>query len=188
MSDPFIEISDYWLSITRRAYPLRGHGKWMLHSEGPHRLYQLLREEMLAGGLAEACSLKTRAEPRPGTDAVYLYSAPYTDREAVLGLAEELRKLDRTQDLGLVGPLYYKTDLHNSWGETLSRPGDGYHELLHSQNWIYQYKERGLVVNAAIEALHRALENPPENADPEFLLIRSLLPEYAFAGEERPKQ
>jgi hypothetical protein len=36
-------------------------------------------------------------------------------------------------------------------------------------------------VNAAIQALHQALENPPENADPEFLIIRSLLPEELFA-------
>jgi hypothetical protein len=58
---------------------------------------------------------------------------------------------------------------------------DGYYELLHKNNWIYRYEKEVLVVNAAIQALHQALENPPENADPEFLIIRSLLPEELFA-------
>ena len=41
-----------------------------------------------------------------------------------------------------------------------------------------------MVVNAAIEALHNALENPPEDIDQEFAIIRSLLPEELFAGKE----
>ena len=183
---PFSELSDYWLSITRKEYPLRGFGKWMLFTEEPHRLYQILRELLLAGALPAAYSMKTKAEPLPqgaGTGDVYVHSAPYTDQELVLQLAEELRELDGVHGFQLVGPLTFKTDLHNTWGGTLSRPGDGYHELLHEKDWLYSYEGGVLVVNAAILALHQALEDPPENADPEFLIIRSMLSEELFAGE-----
>ena len=81
----------------------------------------------------------------------------------------------------LVQPLLFITDLHNTWCETLSRPGDGYHELLKEKNWIYKYQDGDLVINAAIQALHQAMENPPDNADPEFLIIRSMLPGEVFA-------
>jgi len=40
-----------------------------------------------------------------------------------------------------------------------------------------------LVVNGVIQALHKAMEDPPENADTEFLIIRSMLPEEVFAGD-----
>ncbi len=80
-------------------------------------------------------------------------------------------------------PLIFTSDLHNTWKETRSRPGDGYHELLHKNYWLYRYQDGKLIVNAVIQALHQALENPPENADPEFLIIRSLLPEEVFANE-----
>jgi hypothetical protein len=85
----------------------------------------------------------------------------------------------------LAGQLTFKTDLHNTWGETLSRPGEGYHELLKEKYWIYKYENGKLVVNAAIQALHKAMENPPENADPEFAIIRSTLPGELFAGSGR---
>jgi len=35
---PFIELSNYWFSITRKDYPTRGFGKWTLFSEEPHWL------------------------------------------------------------------------------------------------------------------------------------------------------
>ena len=50
-SDPFIELDDYWLSITRKDFPTRGFGKWRLYTEEPHRLYQILRNSLLDGGL-----------------------------------------------------------------------------------------------------------------------------------------
>ena len=68
------------------------------------------------------------------------------------------------------------------------RTGDGYHELLKEKNWIYKYQDGDLVINAAIQALHQAMENPPENVDPEFLIIRSMLPEEVFARESRSKK
>jgi len=33
-----------------------------------------------------------------------------------------------------------------------------------------------------------ALENPPENADAEFIIIRTMLPEELFAGFENPQR
>jgi hypothetical protein len=182
---PFSELSDYWLSITRKDYPFRGFGKWILSAEEPHRLYQILREMLLAGALPAAYSMKTKAEPAQGAKAgdVYIHTAPYTDQERVLQLAEELRELDGKHQFNLTGPLLFKTDLHNTWEFTISRPGDGYHELLQEQNWLYKYQDGKLIVNAAIQALHQALEDPPLNADQEFLIIRSLLPEELFAGE-----
>jgi len=100
----------------------------------------------------------------------------------------QLRELDGAHQFQLVRPLIFTTDLHNTWKETLSCPGDGYHELLHKNNWIYRFESGVLVVNAAIQALHQALENPPENADPEFIIIWSMLPEELFAGFENPQQ
>jgi len=82
-----------------------------------------------------------------------------------------------------VRPLTFKTDLHNTWCETLSLPGDGYHEMLKKQNWIYKYENGKLVVNGVIQALHKAMEEPPENADTEFAIIRSMLPEEVFARD-----
>jgi hypothetical protein len=180
-SSDFILLSDYWFSITRKDYPARGYGKWILFTEEPHRLYRILEELLKSGALAEAYSMKTKAKPSEGVGKVYLYSAPYTDQDKLLRLAEELRELDGIHKLKLVRPLIFTTDLHNTWKETLARPGDGYYELLHKYNWIYKYSDGKLGVNAAIQALHQALENPPENADPEFLIIRSLLPEVLFA-------
>jgi hypothetical protein len=58
---------------------------------------------------------------------------------------------------------------------------DGYYELLQEQNWIYRYEGGVLIVNDAIQALHQALEDPPENADPEFAIIRSMLPGVVFS-------
>ena len=182
-SDQFIELEDYWLSLTRQDYPGRGFGKWSLFTEQPHRLYRILEEVLKSGALRDATSMKTRTEPAEDAKVgkVYVYSAPYTDQEKLLRLAEELRELDGAHQFQLVRPLIFTTDLHNTWKETLSRPGDGYHELLHKNNWLYKYQNGELVINAAIDALHRALENPPQNADPEFLIIRSMLPEELFS-------
>ena len=130
-SSEFIELENYWLSITRRDYFPRGFGKWMLYNKKPHRLYQILREELLAGALSDASSIKTRADrPAGEVGGVFIYTAPYTDQQRVLRLAEELRELDKGHQFRLVRPLLFITDLHNTWAETLSRPGDGYHELL----------------------------------------------------------
>ena len=60
----FIELSDYWLSITREDYALRGYGKWILYTDTPHKLFGFLKEEMFKGGLADAFSIKTLAEPK----------------------------------------------------------------------------------------------------------------------------
>lgn len=189
-SDPFIELSDYWLSITRKDYPFRGFGKWSLFSEEPHRLYRILEDLLKSRALGDAYSMKTRSESAEGAKAgkVYLYSAPYTDQEKLLRLAEELRELDGVHGFQLVRPLIFTTDLHNTWKETLSRPVDGYFELLHKYNWIYKYQDGKLVVNAAIQALHQAMEDPPENVDPEFAIIRSTLPGELFAGSGRLKE
>ena len=181
-SDQFIELTDFWLSITRQDYPNRGFGKWSLFTEEPQHLYRILEGLLKSGALGDTYSMKTRTEPREGLEKVYLHSAPYTDQEKLLRLAEELRELDGVHKFQLVRPLIFTTDLHNTWKETLSRPGDGYHELLHKNNWLYRYEGGVLVVNAIIQALHQALENPPDNADPEFAIIRSLLPELVFAG------
>ena len=182
-TSPFLEQEDYWTSITRRAEYPRGMGKWMLHTDQPQRLYGILREEFNAEKLAEAYSIKTKTEPPTEGGAVYIHSGPYTDQDRLLGLAEEIRELDGVHDLGLTGPLLYKSDLHNTWCESLTRPGDRYHALL-KRNWLYRYSGGELVVNAVIQALHQALENPPEDADREFLLIRSMLPDELFAGEK----
>jgi len=183
---PFIELSDYWLSISRKEFPSRGFGKWSLATEEPHRLYGILREELISGVLGDASSIKTKAKPPQGekVGAVYIHTAPYTDQEKVLRLAEELRDLDGKYVFHLARPLLFTTDLHNTWKEALSRPGDGYHELLHKYNWLYKFQNGELVVNAAIQALHQALEHPPANADPEFLIIRSMLPEELLAGNK----
>jgi hypothetical protein len=183
---PFLELSDFWLSVTRKDFSARGFGKWSLATEEPHRLYGILREALLVGALRDASSIKTKAEPPQGTiaGAVYLHTAPYTDTERVLRLAEELGELDGVHEFRLVRPLKFTTDLHNTWKEALSRPGDGYHELLHKNNWLYKFQNGELVTNAVIQALHQAMENPPKNADPEFLIIRSMLPEELFAGNK----
>ncbi len=68
-SEPFIELEDYWISITRKDYQIRGFGKWMLYAEEPHRLYQILREGLMTGALRDARSLKTKAEPPQGAKA-----------------------------------------------------------------------------------------------------------------------
>lgn len=186
-SSAFIELSDFWLSITRQDYPRRGFGKWSLFTEEPHRLYRILEKLMKSGALADAYSMKTRTEPREGVDKVYVYTAPYPDQEKTFRLAKELQELGGSHNFQLVRPMIFTTDLHNTWKETLARPGDGYYELLKKNNWIYKYTDNKLVANAVIQALHQALEEPPENADPAFLLIRSLLPGELFAGSERPK-
>jgi len=179
--DPFIEKEEHWLSITRRGSDSRGTGKWMLHTAEPHRLYHILSRSLREGRLPSASGLKTKAKESPEKGAVYVYTGPYTDQDCVLNLAEEIRAIHDVHDLRLTGPLLYKTDLHNTWCETLARPGDKYYQLL-KRNWLYRYKGGKLVVNAVIQALHRALENPPENADPEFLIIRSMLPDHLFAS------
>ena len=185
---PFIELNDYWLSITREDFPLQGFGKWMLYTDEPHQLFKILKDELIDGAFPDAFSIKTRSEPKKGAlGEVYLYTAPYTDREKVLRVAEQLGVLNVKYNFDLMAPLLFKTDLHNTWWRNVSALGDGYHELLEQQNWIYKYKSGKLFVNPAIEALHRALENPPEDADPAFLIIRSLLPEELFAGEDRKR-
>ena len=169
---PFIELNDYWLSITREDFALRGYGKWMLYTDEPHQLYKILKDELMGGALTDAFSIKTRAEPKEAAvGEVYIYTAPYTDREKVLRVAQELKELNEKYNFDLTRPLLFKTDLHNTWWRNVSRPGDGYHELLEQQIWIYKYKGGVLVVNAAIEALHQALEDPPENIDQEFAII-----------------
>ena len=181
MRDSFTELSDYWLSITRKEHPIRGYGKWMLLTGNPHRLYDILRDEMKNGALKEAFSVKTKVEPPKDRGAVYVHTALYTDQGKVTELAKELVEKDKIHDFQLTGPLLFKTDLHNTWCETLSRPGDGYHELL-KRNWLYKYEDGKLVINAEIQALHQAMEEPPQNAGPEFLIIRSLLADELFAG------
>lgn len=191
MANPIslIELNDYWLSITREDFARRGYGKWMLATDEPHQLYMILREELAAGELADASSIKTRQEPKKGAiGEVYIYTAPYTDKEKVLRVAEDLKRLNEKYNFALMRPLLFKTDLHNTWWRNVSRPGDGYHELLEQQNWIYKYQGGKLVVNAAIEALHKILENPPPDLDPEFAIIRSLLPEELFAGGDVSRQ
>jgi len=184
MTSAFIELSDFWISITRQGeYPL-GMGKWMLFTAAPNRLYEILRESMKGGKLESAYSLKTKTEQPDARGSVYVHTGPYTDQGLILMLAEELRGLIQDCDYQLTGPLLFKTDLHNTWAETLSRPGDGYYELL-KRNWIYRYKDGKLVVNAVIQAFHQAMEDPPENANPEFLIIRSMLPVELFAGKSK---
>ena len=53
--------------------------------------------------------------------------------------AEELGGLNQEYNFDLMGPLLFKTDLHNTWEFTLSRPGDGYHELLEQQNQLPKF-------------------------------------------------
>lgn len=180
--DDFIELENFWISITRKSKPIRGLGKWMLHTEQPHRLYKILREALKAGKLKDAFSIKTKAQEPSGGGAVYVFSGPYTDREKLLRLAEQIRLLNDSTPLKIDRPLIFKTDLHNTWCESLSRPGDGYHQLL-KRSWIYRYQGGELIVKAAILALHQALEDPPQDADPEFLIIRSMLPNSMFAGK-----
>jgi len=184
--NPFIELDDFWLSITREDFPLQGFGKWMLYTDEPHQLFKILKDELIGGGFPDAFSIKTRSEPKDGAvGEVYLFTAPYTDREKVPRVAEQLKALNEKFNFDLMGPLLFKTDLHNTWWRNVSAPGDGYHELLEKQNWLYKYRGGKLVVNAAIEALHKTLEKPPENVDQEFQIIRSMLPEELFAGEGR---
>lgn len=181
---PFIEMNDYWLSITREDFPLQGFGKWMLYTDEPHQLFNILRDELLDGGFPDAFSIKTLSEPKKGgVGEVYVFTAPYTDREKVLRVAEQLRVLNEKYNFDLMGPLLFKTDLHNTWWRNVSAPGDGYHELLEKQNWIYKYKGGKLMVNPVIAALHSVLESPPVDTDQEFLIIKSMLPEELFAGE-----
>jgi hypothetical protein len=106
---PFIELSDYWLSITLKEYPTRGFGKWTPSTEEPQRLYGILREALISGGLSDTSSIKTVAKPPQGAKAgaVYLPTAPYTDREVVLRLAEELGELDEAHKVQLVQPLIF---------------------------------------------------------------------------------
>ena len=181
-SSHFIETADYWTSLTRPGEYPRGMGKWMLHTDQPQRLFRILKEEMVTGKLAEAYSIKTLTEAPAEGGGVYVHTGPYIDQAIILRLAEELQALDGVHDFQLTGPLLYKSDLHNTWCETLCRPGDSYHALL-KRNWLYQYSDGQLVVNAVIQALHQALEDPPENADTEFRIIRSMLPEELFVGE-----
>ena len=179
---PFIEQIDYWTSITRRsAYP-RGLGKWMLHTDEPQRLFGILKEALLSGKLEEVFSIKTKTEAPSERGAVYIHTGPYTDEDRILRVAKKLQVLDEAHDFRLTSRLIYKTDLHNTCCESLSRPGDRYHTLL-KRNWLYQYSGGKLVVNAVIHALHQALEHPPQNADKEFLIIRSMLPEELFSGK-----
>ena len=180
----FIELNDYWLSITREDFADRGFGKWILYTDTPQKLFGILREEMKKGGLADAFSIKTLAEPKKeGYGEVYVYTAPYTDREKVLQVAVQLQILNEGYNFDLLKPLIFKTDLHNTWWRNVSRPGDGFHELLEKQDWIYKLRGGKLLVNAPIEAIHQALEQPPEQIDQEFAIIRSMLPEELFAGE-----
>lgn len=179
------ETTRNWLAVSRPEVPARGIGKWMLHTSSPHRLFQMLKEAFHDGSLPSALGLKTKKQAPPTDGAVYVYTGPYTDQDLVLQLAEELRAVDEKHDLRLKPPLIFKSDLHNTWCETLARPGDGYYELLKG-NWIYKYQMGKLIINPPIQALHRALEHPPENADPAFLLIRSLLPEGLFAAPQDP--
>jgi len=178
---PFHDTAGPWLAISRPEVTARGIGKWMLHTRSPQRLFQALKKAFQGGSLPSALGLKTKPKHPPEGGAVYVYTGPYTDQDLILQLAEELRAVHGEHDLGLNRPLIYKTDLHNTWCETLARPGDGYYELLKG-NWIYKYHQGTLIVNPPIQALHRALEHPPNNADPQFLLLRSLLPEVLFAG------
>lgn len=181
---PFIEQNNFWLSITREDFPLQGFGKWMLYTDEPHQLFKILKDELLDGAFPDAFSIKTKSEPKKESlGEVYLYTAPYTDREKVLRVAEQLGVLNVKYNFDLMAPLIFKTDLHNTWWRNVSAPGDGYHELLENQNWIYKYQGGKMVVNAVIEALHRALEDPPKEIDQEFQIIRSMLPEELFAGE-----
>ena len=181
-TSPFLEQTDYWTSITRQGEYPRGMGKWMLHTDQPHRLYGILREEMLAGKLGEAYSIKTKTDAPPERGAVYLHTGPYSNQKRLLRVAKELQALDKVHDFELSSPLIYKSDLHNTWCESLASPGDRYHTLL-KRNWLYKYSAGKLIINAVIRALHQALENPPENADKEFLLIHSMLPRELFAGK-----
>ena len=95
----------------------------------------------------------------------------------------QLQILNEGYNFDLLKPLIFKTDLHNTWWRNVSRPGDGYHELLEKQDWIYKLRGGKLLVNAPIDAIHQALEKPPEQIDQEFAIIRSMLPEELFAGE-----
>jgi hypothetical protein len=186
--NPFIEQNDYWLSITREDFPLQGFGKWMLYTDEPHQLFKILKDELIEGAFPDAFSIKTKSEPKAGAmGEVYLYTAPYTDRKKVARVAEQLKSLNEKYNFDLMGPLLFKTDLHNTWWRNVSAPGDGYHELLEKQNWIYKYQGGKLVVNPVIEAVHRALENPLQDEDKEFQIIRSMLPEELFAGKESQK-
>jgi hypothetical protein len=180
---PFLEQTDYWTSITRRGEYPRGMGKWMLHTDQPHWLYGILRDVFLAGKLAAVYSIKTITEAPPEGGAVYLHTGPYTDQNRVRAVAEEIHDIYDRVDLQLTHSMIYKTDLHNTWCETLARPGDRYYALL-KRNWLYKWGGV-LVVNAVIQALHQALEDPPRHADREFLLIRSMLPEELFVGKAR---
>ena len=177
----FHDTGSAWLAVSRPEVAARGIGKWMLRTNEPHRLFDLLKEAFQNGSLPSALGLKTKKQAPPARGSVYAYTGPYTDQDLVLQLAEELRAVDTEHDLRLKPPLTFKSDLHNTWCETLARPGDGYYELL-KKNWIYKYQQGTLIINPPIQALHRALERPPENADPAFLLIRSLLPEILFAS------
>jgi len=115
---PFIELSDYWLSLTRQDFPRRGFGKWSLFTEQPLRLYRILEEVLKSGALKDAYSMKTRTEPGEGSKVgkVYLHSAPYTDQEKLLRLADELWELDGAHQFQLVRALIERGISRSKWG------------------------------------------------------------------------
>lgn len=103
-------------------------------------------------------------------------------------MAEQLGALNVKYNFALMGPLLFKTDLHNTWWRNVSALEDGYHELLEQQNWIYKYQGGKLLVNAVIEALHRALEDPPEDIDPESLRSSGRCFQRSFSREKESKE
>ena len=179
----YLELSDYWRSITRRPFLACGNGKWKIYTKDAHQVYKILREVYIASGLKDVTSIKVRDELEEGIDNVYVYTAPYTDLNKVSQLAEELLKLHWEHNFRMDRPLHFKTDLHTNWQKSISASGDGYHELLSKKNWIYKYVDGKLEINAIIDSLHQAMEDPPENADKEFAVIRSMLPREVFAGK-----
>ena len=141
---------------------------------------------MQDGGLPDVFSVKTLEEPKEKKlGEVYLFTAPYTDRKKVTRVASELKGLNEKYNFDLMGPLLFKTDLHNTWWRNVSRPGDGYHELLEQENWIYKFKGGKLTGESRDPGPAPGFENRPENADPGFLIIRSMLPEELFTGENK---
>jgi hypothetical protein len=59
---------------------------------------------------------------------------------------------------------------------------------LKGQNWINKYLFKKLVNKTAILVLLQAMDNPPQNADPELNIHRSLLPNEVFARPIRHKE
>ena len=93
MTSAFIELSDLWISITRKGDYPRGMGKWMLFTSDPYQLYEFLRKGMKGRKLESAYSVKTKAEQTEERGSVYVHTGPYTDQGLILKLAEELRDL-----------------------------------------------------------------------------------------------